>query len=282
MALYTLKSGDYPWSLAVRFTGNGNRWPELCAANPNLPKHATYGCVFPKIGSNINLPDSWAPASTASLVTTPTSATISTNVANMLGIKPTTTTVSLTTNGQQLIVNGQSIPSAAASSTAAIQSPPGTAPAASTTTVTQEIPAAKPAWNPQYVKLGLLVAGIIAAGFIVFQAITAKGGSSSEGPKTAKMTPNRRRRGKGKRRAKRGARRRMRRNPAESYDIVRMFQKGGKRIVKRGLTLQEAQAHCKDPETSSSTCTTKAGRDRTKRMGPWFDGYQDTTKQRRR
>ena len=41
-----------------------------------------------------------------------------------------------------------------------------------------------------------------------------------------------------------------------------------------GLTLEEAQAHCNDPETSSSTCTKSAGRKRTKTYGPWFDGYE--------
>jgi hypothetical protein len=34
------------------------------------------------------------------------------------------------------------------------------------------------------------------------------------------------------------------------YKIVRMYFKGGRRTIKSGLTLEEAQAHCKDPETS--------------------------------
>jgi hypothetical protein len=49
-----------------------------------------------------------------------------------------------------------------------------------------------------------------------------------------------------------------------------------KRTIKTGLTLEEAQAHCRDPETSSSTCTSYAGRKRTERKGPWFDGYTET------
>ncbi len=62
------------------------------------------------------------------------------------------------------------------------------------------------------------------------------------------------------------------------YRIVRFFFKGGNRIVSTGLTLEEAQRHCKDKETSSSTCTEKAGRARTKKYGPWFDGYEQEGK----
>jgi hypothetical protein len=54
-----------------------------------------------------------------------------------------------------------------------------------------------------------------------------------------------------------------------------MFFRGGKRTIKSGLTLEEAQAHCADPETSSSTCTKKKNRDRTRAHGPWFDGYTE-------
>lgn len=59
------------------------------------------------------------------------------------------------------------------------------------------------------------------------------------------------------------------------YKIVRHYFKGGKRTIETGLTLEEAQAHCEDPETSSSTCTTAKGKARTRRMGCWFDGYQE-------
>jgi len=44
-------------------------------------------------------------------------------------------------------------------------------------------------------------------------------------------------------------------------------------VIKRGLTLEEAQAHCKDPETSSSTCTKPELIAYTHLTGPWFDGY---------
>jgi hypothetical protein len=63
------------------------------------------------------------------------------------------------------------------------------------------------------------------------------------------------------------------------YFIIRHYQvsdmKG--RVIKRGLTLDEAQAHCSDPETSSSTCRNNAGQARTQRVGAWFDGYEQAT-----
>lgn len=63
-----------------------------------------------------------------------------------------------------------------------------------------------------------------------------------------------------------------------TYRIVRFYfdSDGGarRRVIARGLTPEEAQEHCTDPETSSATCTTKVGRRRTKRVGRWFDGYE--------
>jgi len=59
------------------------------------------------------------------------------------------------------------------------------------------------------------------------------------------------------------------------YKIVRHYKEYGSRVIKRGLTLEEAQEHCKDPETSSSTATSKKALDRTRRWGPWFDGYDE-------
>ena len=60
------------------------------------------------------------------------------------------------------------------------------------------------------------------------------------------------------------------------YSIVRMFENVSckNRIIKRGLTLEEAQAHCRDPETSSSTATSRKAVARTEHMGRWFDGYE--------
>lgn len=58
-----------------------------------------------------------------------------------------------------------------------------------------------------------------------------------------------------------------------TYKIIRSYFKGGKRTIERGLTLEEAQAHCSNPETSSSTATSAKARRLTESRGPWFDGY---------
>lgn len=60
-----------------------------------------------------------------------------------------------------------------------------------------------------------------------------------------------------------------------SYKIVRRYFNGVKRTLKRGLTLEEAQRHCQDPETSSRTATRYEARRRTKIHGPWFDCYTE-------
>jgi len=60
----------------------------------------------------------------------------------------------------------------------------------------------------------------------------------------------------------------------QKYKIVRSYFRGGRRTINTGLTLEQAQAHCNDPETSSRTCQKAANVRRTKRMGPWFDGYE--------
>lgn len=59
------------------------------------------------------------------------------------------------------------------------------------------------------------------------------------------------------------------------YRVVRMYMRGRKRTIARGLTLAEAQAHCKDPETSSTKATSSKARARTRRRGPWFDGFEE-------
>jgi hypothetical protein len=59
----------------------------------------------------------------------------------------------------------------------------------------------------------------------------------------------------------------------ETYKIVRHYFKGRKVTLQSGMTLQEAQEHCNDPDTSSRTCTDAAGLKRTRDEGPWFDGY---------
>ena len=54
-----------------------------------------------------------------------------------------------------------------------------------------------------------------------------------------------------------------------TYKIIRFRFDGNNRTIKKGLTLEEAQAHCKDPETSGATCS-----DLSKR-GRWFDGFDE-------
>lgn len=63
-----------------------------------------------------------------------------------------------------------------------------------------------------------------------------------------------------------------------TYRIVRFYFGRDSRTIKRGLTLEQAQAHCADPQTSSSTCTTRHGRNRSRRYGRWFDGYSSEAK----
>jgi len=59
------------------------------------------------------------------------------------------------------------------------------------------------------------------------------------------------------------------------YKIVRHYFRGSKRVIKTGLTLEEAQKHCQSPETSSRTATSPSAKARTRRKGPWFDGYTE-------
>ena len=62
-----------------------------------------------------------------------------------------------------------------------------------------------------------------------------------------------------------------------TYRIIRQFQDQDirNRVIDRGLTLEEAQEHCRDPETSSSTATSLRARSRTEQLGPWFDSYEE-------
>lgn len=57
--------------------------------------------------------------------------------------------------------------------------------------------------------------------------------------------------------------------------IVHGSHQSYRRTVVTGLSLDQAQAHCKDPETSSSTATSATGRRRTRQHGRWFDGYTE-------
>ncbi len=62
-----------------------------------------------------------------------------------------------------------------------------------------------------------------------------------------------------------------------TYKIVRFYQNPNMRCrtIMTGLSLEQAQAHCNDPETSSTTAKSRAAKRITKRNGPWFDGYTE-------
>ena len=66
------------------------------------------------------------------------------------------------------------------------------------------------------------------------------------------------------------------RHDMATYKIVRRFFRDVQpKIIARGLSLEEAQAHCKNPETSSSTATSPKAIKLTVSKGPWFDGYEE-------
>lgn len=64
---------------------------------------------------------------------------------------------------------------------------------------------------------------------------------------------------------------------ASRYSVMRFFadQHKERETIKTGLTLEEAQEHCEDPETSSRTCKSEEALERTRKHGPWFDGYNE-------
>lgn len=59
---------------------------------------------------------------------------------------------------------------------------------------------------------------------------------------------------------------------ADTYKIVRFYRDGpiNKRTIMRGLTEEEAKAHCKDPRTSSRTAPKSASKTQ---ASAWFDGF---------
>jgi hypothetical protein len=57
-----------------------------------------------------------------------------------------------------------------------------------------------------------------------------------------------------------------------TYKIVRFFRHR-KKTIKTGVTLEEAQAHCEDPESSYSTAKSPEAKRRIRERGAWFDGY---------
>tara|TARA_R110000765_G_scaffold376478_1_gene467233 strand:- start:1056 stop:1253 length:198 start_codon:yes stop_codon:yes gene_type:complete len=63
----------------------------------------------------------------------------------------------------------------------------------------------------------------------------------------------------------------------KTYKIIRNFFDDDiiPKIIKEELTLEEAQEHCQDKETSSSTCEEAVNVQRTELCGEWFDGYAE-------
>ena len=62
---------------------------------------------------------------------------------------------------------------------------------------------------------------------------------------------------------------------SDRYKIIRYYYRGSvRRTIRRDLSLEEAQAHCRDPETSSKTAQSAKARALTDRRGQWFDGYE--------
>ena len=62
----------------------------------------------------------------------------------------------------------------------------------------------------------------------------------------------------------------------KTYRIVRFFQGDHqRRTIVTGLSLEDAQDHCRDEETSSRTATSAAAEIRTEQFGAWFDGYEE-------
>ena len=61
-----------------------------------------------------------------------------------------------------------------------------------------------------------------------------------------------------------------------TYRIIRLHKDRPDRVeLSRGLTLEEAQGWCRNPETSSSTCEGEAGKKYTEIHGAWFDAYEE-------
>jgi len=63
------------------------------------------------------------------------------------------------------------------------------------------------------------------------------------------------------------------------YVIIRKFHKtpGQNMIIKRGVSLQDAKAHCTNPEACSKTAADLTAHILTRHFGPWSDSYQQDT-----
>jgi hypothetical protein len=61
-----------------------------------------------------------------------------------------------------------------------------------------------------------------------------------------------------------------------TYKIIRFYEDRNtpRRVIKRGLTLEEAKEYCEDSETSSRSARALSALEETMQYGPWFDGYE--------
>jgi len=61
------------------------------------------------------------------------------------------------------------------------------------------------------------------------------------------------------------------------YNVCRLYfnRPGVRRRILSGVTLEQAQEHCRDLNTSSSTAWKTSAIRRTKRYGSWFDCYTE-------
>lgn len=63
----------------------------------------------------------------------------------------------------------------------------------------------------------------------------------------------------------------------KKYRVVRMYfsDEHPTRVLAKHKTLEQVQKWCNDPDTSSSTTTSVAGKAHTEKYGAWFDGYEE-------
>lgn len=63
----------------------------------------------------------------------------------------------------------------------------------------------------------------------------------------------------------------------QGYEIRRMYPHAPYRVITHYDTLKEAQKHCRNPETSSQTCSPETAK---ACPGLWFDGYTELGRKR--
>lgn len=62
---------------------------------------------------------------------------------------------------------------------------------------------------------------------------------------------------------------------AKTYKIIRFFEKHPNKVIKQGVSLKEAKAHCNSKRGSSATATDIEAVMLTKNFGSWFDGWAE-------